>query len=234
MTVARKLLPIFVLVGLVLSACAGGGQTRLANDAAVLGAPDPVIYAQSETEEYTIGPQDRLSINVYPVRDFSIPSVRVTADGSVLVPPIGSVRAQGKTATALAAEIQAALIQCCLQRPQVVVQVEETISRQITVSGAVKTSNYYNLRGRMTLTQAVAMAGGPDPQTADTRRVGVIRMVGGQRTGKVFNLQDIQANRAEDPEIFGGDQIIVDTSDSKSTWRNIISAMPFAALFTVF
>jgi polysaccharide export outer membrane protein len=218
-----------------LAAC-GSDDSRLSNTApgGVLSAPDQVTFAQTQTEEYRIGPQDKLSINVYPVKDFSIPSTRVAADGTILLPAIGALPAQGKTTTQLGQEIQAKLAACCLQKPLVVVQVEETISQQLTVTGAVKVSNVYNLRGRTTLLQAISMAGGVDNTTANIKRVGVIRMTGGKRMGAVFNLADIQAGRAEDPEVFGGDQIIVDTSDRKSAWRATVQALPLASMFTLF
>lgn len=230
-----KLPPVLVgLACLMVVGCAGG-QSRLAdNSVGDLAPPDSITAVQKVVEDYRIGPQDRLSVAVYPARDMSMPSARVTADGSIMLPPLGALRAQGKTASELSREIEARLSECCLQRPQVVVQVEETVSQQITVTGAVKASNVYNLRGRVTLMQAIAMAGGLDIATANPKRVGVIRVTNGQRTGKIFNLEDIQAGRAEDPEIYGNDRIVVDTSNSKTAWRNVIQAIPLAGIFRPF
>ena len=232
MTFAKRFM--LLALPLCLMGCAGSGGSRLADNVDVLGAPDAITYAQLEVEEYRLGPQDKVSITVYPVKEYSLPNARVAGDGSVLVPPLGLLRAQGKTTAAFAAEIKAGLTACCLKNPEVVVQLEETMSRQITVTGAVKTANVYNLRGRTTLLQAISMAGGVDSATANLKRVGVIRMVNGQRTGKVFNLLDIQAGRAADPDVFGGDQIIVDTSDRKSAWRTVLSAIPITSFFAVF
>ena len=134
----------------------------------------------------------------------------------------------------LTRDIQDRLKACCLQDPQVAVEVTEAFSQQITVMGAVKTPNTYNLRGRTTLAQAVAMAGGTDDALADTGRVGVIRYQNGQRSGQVFNLKSILAGRANDPEIYGGDQIIVDTSTAKSTWKTLLQAIPLAGVFAMF
>jgi polysaccharide biosynthesis/export protein len=229
---AMRLLPVMLFFA--LCACASGGQDRLADSPGAFGPPDPVDYANSKVDEYRISPYDKLSIAVFPVRDYTVPAVRVAADGSILVPPLGSIRAQGKTIAALAAEIEAGLTECCLRKPQVVVQVEETISQQVTVTGAVKSANVYNLRGPTTLVKAINLAGGPDLGIADIRRVGIIRQINGQRAGKIFNLREIQAGRAEDPEVFGGDQIIVDTSDAKSAWRTVLSAIPVSSIFAVF
>lgn len=233
MRLAKPARFLVLLLCLAAAGCAGRGQ-RLADTVPVLGAPDAGTYAQSATEELRIGPQDRLSIAIYPAREMSLPSVRVGVDGTILVPAVGTVTAQGKTPPELAQELQRQLGECCLQRPQVVVQIEETLSRRIAVMGAVKTSGVHNLSGRATLMQAISMAGGVDTATANMKAVGIIRTVNGQRAGKVFNLVDIQAGRAEDPEVFGGDQIIVDTSDSKTAWRNFISAIPLTSFFAVF
>jgi len=222
---------LFVGLGSLLASCAGGGQSRLMDGVAVSGGSQD---AQRAPEEYKINPQDKISINVYPDKTFSIPDVRVSADGTILLPPLGLILVQGRTASELGAELQKRLADCCLQRPQVAVQVTDTVSQQITVMGAVKAPNAYNLRGRTTLLQAVTMAGGPDNALANTKRIGVIRYTDGKRTGKIFNLQDIQAGRAEDPLIVGGDEIIVDTSDGKSTWRGFVQAMPLASIFMLF
>lgn len=214
----------------LLSACA---TTDLAGTMdANLAPPD----APAPPQEYRISPNDKLSISVYPatVTNFSMPSVRVDATGNILFPATGILVAQGKTSGELAAEIQGKLAACCLRQPQVVVQIEETISQQITINGAVVQAGAYNLRGTTTLMQALALARGPDRATADMTRVAVYRMSGGQRTGGIFNLKDILAGKAQDPVIYGGDMIYVDSSQAKSAWRNIVSAVPFVGAFGAF
>jgi polysaccharide export outer membrane protein len=144
------------------------------------------------------------------------------------------VDAQGKTARELGAELQSKLSTCCLRDPQVVVTVDEFLSQQITIDGAVTQSGVFPVRGPTTLMQALAMARGPDRATADLKTIVVTRTVGGQRMGARFNLEDIRAGKADDPVIYGGDTIIVDTSASKSAWKNIIQAVPFVGVFAAF
>jgi polysaccharide export outer membrane protein len=194
-----------------------------------LGAVQPANLAV--TPEYKIGPLDKLSILVFRNQDFSQPTVQVDANGQLLLPMIGPISASGKTTGELSTEITAKLSDCCLNNPNVTVLVTDAVSQQITVTGAVTTSGVYVLRGRTTLLQAVSMAGGPDKSTADTRRIAVYRVVDGNRMGALFDLNAIRAGKAEDPPIYAGDTIIVDTSASKSAWRNITGAIP---LFTIF
>ena len=40
--------------------------------------------------------------------------------------------------------------------------------------------------------------------------------------------------KAADPVIYGGDYIVVDSSQTKSAWHNVISAIPFIGAFAAF
>ena len=212
----------------LLSACA---SSELAGVSAIdLPPPDPAPALQ----EYRISANDKLSINVYPATNMSMSGLRVDATGMLLYPPTGLATAQGKTARELSAELQTKLATCCLRNPQVVVTVDEALAQQVTVSGAVIQSGVYAVRGPTTLMGALALARGPDQQTADLKNIVVIRMTGGQRTAARFNLEQIRSGQADDPIIYGGDMIIVDTSQAKSAWKNIVSAVPFIGVFAAF
>lgn len=197
-----------------------------------LGAAQPTNVAM--TPEYKVGALDKLSILVFRNQDFSQPTAQVSATGQLLLPMIGPITAAGKTTGQIATEITAKLSDCCLNNPNVTVLVTDAVSQQITVTGAVATSGVYMLRGHTTLLQAVSMAGGPDKATADTKRIAVYRTVEGQRMGALFDLNAIRAGKAEDPAIYAGDTIIVDTSASKSAWRNITGAIPLFSIFRPF
>jgi len=184
--------------------------------------------------EYKIGPLDKLSIIVFQNEDFTQPAVQVDANGQLLLPMIGVVKASGKTASELSQEITTKLTDCCLRKPNVTVLVTDAVSQQITVAGAVATPSVYVLRGRTTLLQAVSMAGGPDKGVADTKRIAVYRVVEGQRMGALFDLDAIRSGKAEDPAIYAGDTIIVDTSAAKSAWRTVTGAIPLFSIFRPF
>ena len=47
-------------------------------------------------------------------------------------------------------------------------------------------------------------------------------------------LDAIRAGKAEDPQIFAGDTIIVDTSDTKNALHNVVTAVPFLSIFRAF
>jgi len=224
----RKILP-FAVVCLLSASCASNGFRR-SDFATNLGTPDaPTPVAQSET--YRISVQDRLSINVYQNKDLSQEKIQVDASGRILLPMVGPVMAAQKTTSELSAEISQRLQECCLQNPQVIVSVEEAPGQQITVTGAVKETGIYTIHGRITLTQALALAKGPDDDVADIRHIAVFRNINGRRAGALFDLKAIRNKQAEDQEIFGGDTIVVDTSNTKSAWHAVVQTVPIIGVF---
>lgn len=227
---------LVAVVAASLALVAGCASDNFEEGQFATSLPTPSELGASATvqREYYIGPLDKLSVNVFQMKDLSLEKTQVDASGYLLLPMIGSVKAQGRTAMELSKDIAAKLDACCLVNPQVIVQVEEAISQQITVTGAVMESNVYVLRGRTTLVEAISMAKGPDRATANLQRVAVYRMSNGQRVGALFNVVDIRAGRAPDPEIFGGDTIIVDSSNARTAWRDIVQAVPFFGVFAAF
>ncbi|HEX6860394.1 MAG TPA: polysaccharide biosynthesis/export family protein [Caulobacteraceae bacterium] len=225
----KKSLFLSVAASIALAACASDGGSDLpVGEFASMGA------VQTIAPDYKIGPLDKLSIIVFQSKDLSYPSIQVDSGGLLLLPMIGRVHAAGKTTTELSDELSQKLTECCLQKPDVAVTVTDAISQQVTVTGAVKTSGVFILRGRTSLLQAVSMAGGPDRDTANTKRVAVYRVVDGQRMGALFNLDEIRKGEAEDPQILAGDTIIVDSSRTKGAFRNIMSAIPLFSVWRPF
>lgn len=120
-----------------------------------------------------------------------------------------------------------------LQRPQVAVTVAQAASQKVTVDGAVTEAGVYEIRGRTSLMQAVAMAKGPN-RTANIRRVAIFRTVDGQRMAAVFDLQAIREGKSPDPTIQGDDIVVVEGSAIKGAWREVISSLPALAIFRPF
>jgi polysaccharide export outer membrane protein len=93
--------------------------------------------AQPSSPGYVLGPNDGLSIVVYGQNEFNV-STRVKPDGSIVVPLIGKVQAQGKTVLTLADEVTRRLIQGnFLRDPIVNVEVTEYASKYVRVAGKV-------------------------------------------------------------------------------------------------
>ena len=220
-------------IAVLLSACANG-LSKETGPSDAFTPVDTAPTAQLPLEGYRIGPLDRISVNVYQVRDLTLEDVQVDAGGQVLLPLIGNVTAAGKTAPELSAEIADRLLGRYLQSPQVTVRVSEILSQRVTVDGSVMQPGVYPLIGPTTLIQAVSLAKGPDPRFANLSRVVVFRTLAGERTVAVFDLKLIRRGEAPDPEIRGNDVIVVDGSQLKGVWREVVSSLPGLAIFRPF
>lgn len=221
-----RILP-FLLLATALASCAGQPRTM-----ASMTALEPMILADasSATSDYRIGVSDLLNVTVFQIEDLSAKDVRVDSSGNIQLPLLGSVPAATLTTPELAENIRARLAQSYLQNPAVTVVVSESASQKITVDGAVNEAGVYEMKGRTTLMQAVAMAKGVS-QIADRRSVAVFRSAGGQRTVAVFDLEAIRDGRAVDPALQGDDIVVVDTSRMSANLRNIISVLPAFSVF---
>jgi len=224
----------FLLLGL-LGACSATNNTG--SDASVTkvgGAlPTPEIVSaipNAAHAEYRVGPFDLLEISVFRVPDLS-KTVKVTASGEIDMPLIGTVQAGGKTIAELEAEIATKLEAKYLQSAEVSVFVKEANSQQVTVDGAVQTPGLVSLNGQTTLLQTIAMSGGL-AENADPRGIIVFRTVNQKRSAAKFDLKAIRAGKAEDPVLFGGDIVVVDSSAFGSAMAGVRNSIPVFGLFT--
>jgi polysaccharide export outer membrane protein len=219
-----------VTVVLTAALLLGGlSQAQAGSKPQMLSPPDGAVSIRPGDSDYRIGPQDVLDINVFQVSDLT-KTVQVDTGGKILLPLIGQMTAAGRTPGELSADIATSLQKAYMRDPQVVVSVKEASSQKITVDGAVAQPGIYALQGPTTLMQAVALAHGIDPKLANLRKVAVIRIVGRKRTAGMFDLAAIREGRADDPQIYGQDVIIVDTSGGKSFLNNFSQAFPLLSI----
>jgi polysaccharide biosynthesis/export protein len=181
---------------------------------------------------YKIGPLDVLDVSVFKVPDLS-KTVQVGEDGTITYPLIGQVHAAGRTAHDLEVDLKQKLGEKYLRSPQINVLVKEYNSQRVTISGAVKTTGVYAIKGRTTLLQVIAMAGDIDLSTASGDMV-VFRTVDGQRSAARFDADLIKNGKAEDPEVLPGDVIVVDTSATKVALSNVLRVLPLATSAAIF
>ncbi len=82
----------------------------------------------------------------------------IRPDGMISMPFIDEVTAAGRTPSELDAELTQ-LYQQELARPTITVIVRDAVGQQIFVGGEVKEQGVYDLRGRLSLFQAIQMSG---------------------------------------------------------------------------
>jgi polysaccharide export outer membrane protein len=129
--------------------------------AAGAAAPDEPLSAydrDSLSPEYRIAPGDVLQVFVWREPDLSR-ELRVRPDGYVSVPLLGDLFAVSKTPKRLAAEFAQAMSQY-VNNPVVTVTLGSSSLLRFYVLGKVNKPGEFQLIGRTTVTQALALAGG--------------------------------------------------------------------------
>ena len=106
-----------------------------------------------------IGAEDLLEINVFELPQFNVTS-RVSGDGTITMPLIGSVQVRGLTKKEVEKQIEAALAAKYINNPSVSVTIKEYKSRQVSILGAVNTPGAYTIISSRTLLQLLSEAGG--------------------------------------------------------------------------
>jgi polysaccharide export outer membrane protein len=122
-----------------------------------------VLSGQEEHEllvkEYKIGPKDLLEIKVFELPELN-QVVRVSEDGSITIPLVGSVMVEGITKDELERKLAELLEERYLKKARVSVFIKEYQSKRVAVIGAVENPGMYELIGRLTLLQMISRAGG--------------------------------------------------------------------------
>lgn len=218
------------ILTLAMAACANKRGGSVPYDVA-LGRPDiesiPVVPVNQK-----IGPLDTIDVRVFQVAELS-GEHQVDTNGNINMPLIGTVVAQGKSAEELGQHLADRLGRKYLRSPNVNVMVKTAASRTITVDGAVGSPGVFAIQGRTTLIKAIALARGT-ADSANPRRVIVLRDVSGKQMAAQFDLQQIRRAEAPDPEIFGNDIVVVDGNTSRSAYREILTALPVFGLLNTF
>jgi polysaccharide export outer membrane protein len=108
--------------------------------------------------DYRLGPEDVIDVFVWKEPDLST-TVVVRPDGKISLPLANEIEASGKTAVELQLEIVERLRKYVIQ-PVVNVMVKQINSMKISVLGEVRKPDVYRIKNRVTVLDAIAMAGG--------------------------------------------------------------------------
>lgn len=131
--------------------------------------------ARTQVEDYSVGPQDVLSVTIQNMPEAS-GKFRVTDRGYVVLPGLASpIEASGLTPLELSRRVAQALKNAELLRdPVVSITVEEYHSQTVTVLGAVQKPAVYPLEKPTTVLEMLSIAGGLLPTAG--RNVTLVRM----------------------------------------------------------
>lgn len=118
----------------------------------------PPAGAIPGTAEYRLGAEDMIDVFVWKEPELTT-TVVIRPDGRISLPLAGELEASGKTAAELQQEITAKLSKYVVQ-PTVNVMVKQVNSLKISVLGEVRKPDVYRIKNRVTVLDAIAMAGG--------------------------------------------------------------------------
>lgn len=204
-------------------------QEQLSEEAAV------VPYYNNFFSTYRLGPEDVISVEVFGQERYTRKGITVPPSGRIslqLIP--GGLFVNGKTVDQVAAEITKRYDEYIID-PQVTVSLDKAASYRYSIIGDVAQPGVRLMSHRMTVTEAIAEAGGV---LATGNRSGIVvlrRQANGTLQPIAVNLSDIYKGKTPDNVfLVPGDQVIVPGNKLK-TWQKIMSFTPilsFARIFT--
>lgn len=174
--------------------------------AATAQAAEP--QAGKSRNSYTVGPEDVLDVSVWKDEALS-KEVVVRPDGKISFPLIGDVQAQGRTVDQIRQEIQTRIEEFVPGAP-VSVMALQIRSPKIYIVGKVMRPGMYVMFERMSVMQALALAGGFTPFSA-TADILVLRDEGGKQVTINVDYDDLAKGKRLDQNILlnTGDTIVV-------------------------
>jgi len=193
-------------------------------------------YYNNFFSSYRLGPEDIISVEVFNQDRYSRKNIIIPPNGRVslaLIP--GGVFVNGKT-TAEVEEIIKKKYDEFIINPEVTVSLDKAMSYRYSVMGDVLQPGVRLMSRRMTVTEALAEAGGV-LSTGDRSKVYVLRR---QSTGFVapiqVNVSAIYKGKVPDSTyLMPGDQIVVPGNKMKKVkeWLGFASVASFARVFGV-
>jgi polysaccharide export outer membrane protein len=207
------------------------GQQTVSNAPAnkPAAAGDPQF--QSRVSRYRIAPGDSFDINFELSPEFNQAGVAVQPDGYVTLRGVGDIKVQGQTVPELTQTLRGAYSKI-LNAPIISVVLKDFEKPYFVADGQVGKPGKYDLRGEVTLTQAIAIAGGFTDASKHSQ-VLLFRRVSDQwMEAKIVNVKKMEkaGNLSEDPLLHPGDMLFV----PKNTFSKIDKFFPTASMGTFF
>lgn len=175
----------------------------------------PFVDAKEQlvSSEYRIGPENVLQIDVYYGRDEELSrKVRVSSNGFITFPLLGEVEVRNLTIAELENKLTKLLEKDYLVNPQVSVFIQEYST--ISVLGQVKKPGSYEIKGKLSVVEAISLAGG-FTNIAAQNDVKIIRTKsdGSKETIKVKVWDIVNRSKEEDDiQLLPGDIVTVPES----------------------
>ncbi len=148
------------LVSLLLVASLVHGATSAPVPASPAPAAPPSKTSPVVPDNYVLASGDQIEITVLGEPDLTR-TVSIKPDGVIALPLVNQVKASGKTAAQLEAELTR-LYSRYLRKPSISIIVRQFRMDRVYVMGEVSKPGRYDLTDDMTLLDALTLAGGPN------------------------------------------------------------------------
>jgi polysaccharide export outer membrane protein len=191
------------------NAAASTTPAPAASDTVVASKPANGDF-QQRAHRYRIEAGDTFDLNFDLSPEFNQLAVAVQPDGYVTLRGVGDLKVAGQTVPELTQTLRGAYSKI-LNDPLISVVLKEFEKPYFVADGQVAKPGKYEMHGEMTLTQAVAIAGGFQ-SSAKHSQVLLFRRVDDQWTeAKLIDVKKMQknGNLSEDPFLHSGDMVFV-------------------------
>jgi polysaccharide export outer membrane protein len=204
-------------------------QEQMAEEAAV------VPFYNNFFSTYRLGPEDVISVQVFGQDRYSRAGITIPPSGRIALALIpGGVFVNGRTVEQVAEEIKKRYDEYIID-PQVSVSLDKAASYRYSIVGDVAQPGIRLMSHRMTVTEAIAEAGGVLPTGNRSKVVVLRRQADGMLQPIAVNISAIYKGQMPDNTyLVPGDQVVVPGNKLK-TWQKIMSFSPvlsFARIFT--
>lgn len=193
-------------------------------------------YYNNFFSTYRLGPEDIISVEVFNQDRYSRKGITVPPSGRIslsLIP--GGVFVNGKTVQEVAEIVKKHYVEYIID-PQVDVSLDKASSYRYSIVGDVGQPGIRLMSHRMTVTEAIAEAGGV-LSTGDRSKVYVLRrQTSGNLSPIVVNVSAIYKGKVPDNTyLVPGDQIVVPGNKMKKVreWLSFANVLSFARIFGV-
>jgi polysaccharide biosynthesis/export protein len=202
---------------------------QLSEEAAV------IPYYNNFFTTYRLGPEDVISVNVFGQERYSRGGITIPPSGRIslaLIP--GGVFVNGKTVDEVAEIIKQRYDEYIID-PQVTVSLEKASSYRYSIIGDIASPGIRLMSHRMTVTEAIAEAGGVLPTGNRSNVVVLRRQPNGVLAPIAVNVSAIYKGKAPDNTyLVPGDQIVVPGNKLKTLQKimSFGSILSFGRIFT--
>jgi polysaccharide export outer membrane protein len=222
------------MVCAVFQVCAAQTQTAStpAGNAVVADAVKPAADKptfKSRNPRYRIEAGDTFDLTFDLSPEFNQTAVAVQPDGFVSLRAVGDIKVAGQTVPELTQTVRQAY-GAILNNPVISIVLKEFEKPYFVADGQVAKPGKYEMHGNMTVTQAIAVAGGFQ-SAAKHSQVVLFRRVDDQWTeAKLINVKKMEKDRdlREDPFLHNGDMLFV----PKNTMSKIDRFIPNLSMGT--